>query len=625
MTGQGVGLDLAPGFSFLGSRVWLSEVPSGVQHIVVRTQASEWSRLGLRADLRARLPLYTLAMIAERTRCRTGCKFWRSNGGNVLQVSQDHFRRAALEIGQSGENDTLPYDIDAGFIRDRANDLSSICFDLFESINVKNQKSAAEYVNGLTIGAERLLAPSGSHGFRITTKIHPFWNLYLNGLGIAIAEANEANRSPRVHSYRLGGEAPSYFDRTRSWRTYKSATLEEEALNAAGSVVVQTDISNFYEHIYHHRLENIIRDLGAANSTVAVQVDRILSKLAAGRSFGLPVGGQCARILAEVMMAPIDRSLSDAGIIWHRYVDDFTLICNSQHDAYKALSVLSHALADYGLSLNRTKTTILSAKHYSDYVAAQLGDGEDASVTLRELDLHFDPYSDAANAEYEKLKKSFDDIDVQFLLDLEKEKSQPDSFVLAQIGRALKFQEPKVAAQLCATLLDPKNVDSFRASWSKIMRGVYSVRVHDDFAAVFQQIDNLLDQLPQSVPHLLMPEANNLHYLRAIRFARTDTRGAYVRRVFDTSFSPAVKRACIDCWRQWHDRASFNRLRNQWPNLSPDEQRMFWFAAGDFGDEGQKTRSQLRQSLRLAWRLGFEPSNGSTFAGCFAEWSENGA
>ena len=56
--------------------------------------------------------------------------------------------------------------------------------------------------------------------------------------------------------------------------------------------------------------------------------------------------------------------------------------------------VLSHSLADYGLSLNRTKTTILSAKHYMDYIAAQLGEGEDESVALRELDLHFDPYSD---------------------------------------------------------------------------------------------------------------------------------------------------------------------------------------------------------------------------------------
>jgi len=542
-----------------------------------------------------------------------------------LQVSRDHFLRAALEIGQSGENDTLPYDIDAGFVRDRAEQLSDICFRLFQQIDARTPSNAAAYVNSLTIGAERLLAPSGSHGFRITTRIQPFWNLYLNGLGIAIAEANEAHRSARVHSYRLGGEPPSFFDRSRSWRTYKEATLEEDALKTAGSVVVQTDISSFYEHIYHHRLENVIKDLGDTNSTVATQVDRILSKLASGRSFGLPVGGQCARVLAEVMMTPIDRSLSDAGIIWHRYVDDFTLVCGSQQEAYKALSVLSHSLADYGLSLNRTKTTTLSAKHYSDYVAAQLGDGEDASVALRELDLHFDPYSDAAQGEYEKLKKSFESIDVQFLLDLEKEKSQPDSFVLAQIGRALKFQEPNVASQLCATLLDPKNLDSFRASWSKIMRGVYSVRANDDFHAVFDQIDGLLDHVPSSVPHLLMPEANNLHFLRAIRFTRTDVRGAYVRRVFDASSSPAVKRACIDCWRHWHDRASFNMLRNRWQNLTGDEQRMLWIAAGEFGDEGEKARNQLRRTLAQAWRLGFEDGNGNAFSDVFVDWAENGA
>ena len=112
-----------------------------------------------------------------------------------MQVSKDHFLLAAKEIGQSGENDTLPYDIDAGFIRDKADELSSICFDLFQSIDARNQKNAVGYVNELTVASERLLAPSGSNGFRITTKIQPFWNLYLNGLGIAIAEANEKNRS----------------------------------------------------------------------------------------------------------------------------------------------------------------------------------------------------------------------------------------------------------------------------------------------------------------------------------------------------------------------------------------------------------------------------------------------
>ncbi len=386
--------------------------------------------------------------------------------------------------------------------------------------------------------------------------------------------------------------------------------------------MIQTDVASFYEHIYHHRLENVVEDL-ALGSTLAMQIDRILSKLASGRSFGLPVGGQCARILAEVMMTPIDRSLDDAGLVWHRYVDDYTLVCRSQQDAYKALSVLSHALADYGLSLNRSKTTILSAKHYGDFVSAQLGVGDESSLALRELDLHFDPYSDNADAQYEQLKQSFEQINISFLLDLEREKSQPDAFVLAQIGRALKFQEPAIAVQLCATLLDSNNLDSFRASWSKIMRGIFAVRSHDQFESIFTALDELLDQVPLTAAHLLVPEANMLHFLRVIRFARTDLRGAFVRRTYDMTTSASVKRACIDCWRHWVDRSTFTRLRNLWTNLSAGEQRMFWLASGAFGDEGEKTRNQLRGSLGQAWQLGIEVGAPGSFAACYEDWAKH--
>ncbi len=60
-----------------------------------------------------------------------------------MLVSRDHFRRAALEIGQSGENDTLPYDIEAGFIREKSEDVADICCRLFESINCLSKKDAA--------------------------------------------------------------------------------------------------------------------------------------------------------------------------------------------------------------------------------------------------------------------------------------------------------------------------------------------------------------------------------------------------------------------------------------------------------------------------------------------------
>lgn len=192
--------------------------------------------------------------------------------------------------------------------------------------------------------------------------------------------------------------------------------------------------------------------------------------------------------------------------------------------------------------------------------------------------------------------------------------------MLGQIGRALKFQEPAVAVQLCATLLDPNNLDSFRASWSKIMRGVYAVRSNDEFASIFDAIDALLDRIPAAGGHLLVPEANLLHFLRAIRFTRTDLRGSFVRQTYDATASASVRRACIDCWRHWADRSSFTRLRNQWQNLGASEQRMLWLAAGSFGDEGLKTKDQLRGSLAQAWQLGIETGAPGSFAACYEDW-----
>ena len=46
----------------------------------------------------------------------------------------------------------------------------------------------------------------------MTTKIHPFWNLYFNGLGMAIAERLEPNRSERAHSYRSRPTGEDIFD-----------------------------------------------------------------------------------------------------------------------------------------------------------------------------------------------------------------------------------------------------------------------------------------------------------------------------------------------------------------------------------------------------------------------------
>lgn len=539
-------------------------------------------------------------------------------------VSLDHFKRAATDIAANGDNDTLPFDIDIRFTKESQDSLAEIAFAFAQELDGASKQDVKNAINALDVFSERLLVPTGAAGFRITTKIHPFWNLYFNGLGIAIAEANEPLRSKRVHSYRLATQGDGFFNRASSWRAFREACIADCEAVDENYIVVQTDISSFYEHAYHHRIENNVADLFLPGSTVATQVDRFLNKFASGRSFGLPVGGQCSRILAELLLSSIDRMLTDAQVVWRRYVDDYFLITTNQADAYRALAVLSHALADYGLSLNRTKTTFLTAKHYSDYVRTQLGDSGDDASKLREIDLHFDPYSDRAEAEvdYEELKETVESLEVRTLLDLELQKGQPDAFLVAQIGRTLKLHSPKVALQLCGTLLAQRNLHAFRASWSTIMRGISTVRADDDFAEIFDGIDALLDAIPDHSPHLLQAEASCLHYLRAVRFRRTDPRAKFVLWVYSHTPSQTIKRACIDCWRQWKDRPSFIRVRNMWNSIGPEEQRMLWLSAPEFGDDGANFRQQVRHSILESWRLGIERKDRPTFAGTFRKWGD---
>lgn len=533
-------------------------------------------------------------------------------------IQRDHFKRAAADIGAHGDNDTLPFDSDNRFVKEKQDELVNLAFALSSELAKGNGKNAKHIIDSAMIFSERLLAPTGPSGFRIVTKLHPFWSIYFNGLGVTIAEALEPKRSERAASYRFKGSGDELFDRDASWRAYRLATVQN--LDRKDAVVVQTDISSFYEHVSHHRLENCINDLFPDDDTIAVQVDRILNRLAAGRSFGLPVGGQGSRILAELLLAMVDQALDEAGIDWRRFVDDFVLITPSHAEAYRAISVLSHALADYGLTLNRSKTTLLTAKHYQDYVQTQLGLTGAEGQKLLEIDLHFDPYSDNPDEEFAELKGVVESLDITKLLDLELSKAQPDTFLVAQIGRTLRLHDPGVALQLCRTLLSEGNLHAFRASWSTIMRGVAAVRGDVAFETIARGLDLLLDQIPKHSSHLLMAESSTLHYLRTLRFARTPTRAAYVRRIYTETESSTVRRACIDCWRQWKDRANFTKQRNQWNALGPEEQRMLWLSAADFGDEGLKFRSQVRQSITHAWRLGIERSGKPTFASVFADW-----
>lgn len=541
-----------------------------------------------------------------------------------MLLTEEHFGRAIDDIAAHGGNDTLPFDVDSRFLAESKAELVGIALHYATQLEQNGPEFALAKIESLSFFSERLLAPAGPTGFRVTTKIHPFWNFYFNALGIAIAERLEPLRSDRAHSYRYTENGPGLFNKDWSWREFKRKTLEDCSAAPATAVVVQTDISSFYEHIYHHRVENFIDELFPESNSISMQVDRMLNSFASGRSFGLPVGGQCSRILAELLMSKIDKRLTEEGVCWRRYVDDFALVAPDQNSAYKVLSILSHALADYGLSLSKTKTSLLRVKHYKEYIEAQLGenDSDVQANTLREIDLRFDPYSDTAEEDYDQLKSAVRQLDIMRLIGGELGKSQPDGFIVTQISRSLKLLDIKTAGEVCRSLLESTNLHAFRASFSKIMRGVSSLLEDAGYAPLHKTIETLLDRIPSHSQHLLSVDTNCLHYLRAIRFSSSTERARFVSAIHSQSRIETVRRACVDCWRSWKDRDRFIALRAKWNTLGPEEQRMLWLSASEFGDDGHFFRKQVRAQALSSWVLGFEAGK-RTFSSTYLSWSEN--
>ena len=71
---------------------------------------------------------------------------------------------------------------------------------------------------------------------------------------------------------------------------------------------------------------------------------------------GLPVGPEPSAVVANAVLTPVDRALSDAGIRHLRWVDDLVL---AAEDPGAALEVLRGSLATVGLRLNERKTRVV--------------------------------------------------------------------------------------------------------------------------------------------------------------------------------------------------------------------------------------------------------------------------
>ncbi|MFQ8806110.1 MAG: RNA-directed DNA polymerase [Alistipes indistinctus] len=100
-------------------------------------------------------------------------------------------------------------------------------------------------------------------------------------------------------------------------------------------------------------------------SLLGDQIDALIREMRFGQTNGIPQGSVLMDFLAEIILGYVDVELSaritkikNYKIL--RYRDDYRIFCNNTKDLEFIAKALSESLADIGLKLNSSKTSISS-------------------------------------------------------------------------------------------------------------------------------------------------------------------------------------------------------------------------------------------------------------------------
>lgn len=353
----------------------------------------------------------------------------------AYRVSSVSLEAAVRHLCRYGDTDIFPH-------------LPELAFFADEQTAVIAELAKLDLDSHTPAGAIEALAPKSRYGFRIAHQLPALDTILFLACVVEIGEKIEAKRQPRrlarAFSYRFSVDTKSG-QLFRADRTYRDWLYKQQDIIGKYRIrnVVCTDISDYYSRINFHRLENLL-DEAAPRHGAAKFIKKHIKIIRATQSFGLPVGGAAARLLAELALSDTDQALADHGLLATRFVDDFRVFLKRSDNPYDALGFLAEQLGiNEGLSLNVAKTSIASRREYLRQLERMTSDiAEEAEgVALETLtaDIYFDDEPD--EEDIEKLKG----LNLVELLESEIDAEDWDIGRIKVIFRALKITKPKEA------------------------------------------------------------------------------------------------------------------------------------------------------------------------------------
>ena len=127
--------------------------------------------------------------------------------------------------------------------------------------------------------------------------------------------------------------------------------------------LARADIAVFFPSVYTHAIPWAIhtkkkaklhrRDKGLYGNVL----DERSRNMQRGETLGIPIGPATSNILSELLLNPVDAALRHE-YTFMRFIDDYRCYCVSRTEADAFIVALEDQLAEYGLQLNASKTSI---------------------------------------------------------------------------------------------------------------------------------------------------------------------------------------------------------------------------------------------------------------------------
>jgi hypothetical protein len=179
-----------------------------------------------------------------------------------------------------------------------------------------------------------------------------------------IGGAQTARIAPARIDPAAGG---AFFSTVRNVWQQHTERIDQLAGKYPAGYVLMTDIVDFFGRIQPARLAKMLVDPAGTQVALAPALNRFLSALNTASDRGIPVGPAASTVLAEVVLAAIDREIANYTTDFCRWGDDLRIFFDSQQAAEDALRGLSdHLHKVHELMLVPQKTRVVPVQEFLD-------------------------------------------------------------------------------------------------------------------------------------------------------------------------------------------------------------------------------------------------------------------